>query len=129
MVIDTSAVIAILQGEPERHRFLESLDEAAFRLMSVATHVETSMVVDARRGADGLRILDRFVERIGIELVPVDVDQGRAARDAFSRYGKGRHPARLNFGDCFSYALARTRDEPLLCKGDDFAHTDVALVR
>jgi len=128
MVIDTSAVIAILQDEPEHRRFVEALDAAASRLMSVATHVETSMVVEARRGADGLRILDRFVERIGIELVPVDVSQGRAARDAFGRYGKGRHPARLNYGDCFSYALARTKDEPLLCKGDDFTHTDLVLV-
>lgn len=128
MVIDTSAVIAILHDEPEGKSFLDALEGAASRLMSVATFVETSMVVEARRGAQGLRLFDRLAQRLAIELVPVDVEQGRAARDAFSRYGRGRHPARLNLGDCFTYALASVANEPVLCKGDDFAQTDIAVV-
>jgi ribonuclease VapC len=96
--------------------------------MSVATFVEVSIVIESRHGAAGLRQLDRFVDRAGIELVSVDVEQGRVARDAFGRFGKGRHPAGLNFGDCLAYALARVRGESLLYKGDDFLHTDVAAI-
>jgi ribonuclease VapC len=126
MVIDTSALLAILQDEPERRSFNESIESADSRVMSVATFVEVSIVVESRYGAEGLRDLDLFTERAGIELVPVDVEQARVARAAFSRFGKGRHPAALNFGDCFSYALARVRSEPLLAKGEDFSRTDVA---
>lgn len=93
--------------------------------MSVATFVETSIVIESRYGAEGLRDLDLLLERAGLELVPVDVEQARAARAAYSRYGKGRHPAALNFGDCFSYALARVLGEPLLFKGGDFSQTDL----
>jgi ribonuclease VapC len=125
MVVDTSAVLAILQDEPERRSFNEALESADSRLMSVATFVETSILVESRYGAEGLRDLDRLVERAGIELVPVDAEQARAAREAWSRFGKGRHAAALNFGDCFSYALARVLGEPLLCKGGDFSLTDV----
>lgn len=125
MVVDTSAVLAILQDEPERRSFNEALESADARLMSVATFVETSILVESRYGAEGLRDLDRLVERAGIELVPVDADQARAAREAWSRFGKGRHAAALNFGDCFSYALARVLGEPLLYKGGDFSQTDV----
>ena len=126
MVIDTSALLAILQDEPERRSFNEAIEAAESRVMSVANYVEVSIVVESRHGAEGLRELDRFVDRAGIELVGVDVGQGKIARDAFSRFGKGRHPAALNFGDCFAYALARILAQPLLFKGDDFSKTDLA---
>ncbi len=125
MVVDTSALLAILQDEPERRTFNEALESADSRLMSVATLVEVSIIIESRYGAEGLRDLDLLLERAGIELVPVDVEQARAARAAYSRFGKGRHPAALNFGDCFSYALARVLGEPLLFKGDDFSRTDL----
>ena len=125
MVVDTSALLAILQDEPERRSFNEALESADSRLMSVATLVEISIIIESRYGAEGLRDLDLLIERAGIELVSVDVEQARAARSAYSRFGKGRHPAALNFGDCFSYALARVLGEPLLFKGDDFSQTDL----
>jgi ribonuclease VapC len=128
MVIDTSALVAILQREPERRRFIEAIEAADRRSMSVATFVEISIVIEARHGAEGLRDLDHFIHRAGIELVAVDIEQGTTARGAFSRFGKGRHLAGLNYGDCFSYALAISRGEPLLFKGDDFLHTGVATV-
>lgn len=125
MVIDTSALLAILQDEPERRTFNEAIEAAPTCTVSVATWVETSIVIESRHGAEGLQDLDHFVERAGIEIVPLERDQGRTARRAFSRFGKGRHPAGLNYGDCFSYALATDRAEPLLFKGDDFSKTDV----
>ena len=85
-------------------------------------------LIDARHGAEGLRDLDHFIGRAGIELVPVDAEHGKVACSAFSRFGKGRHRAGLNFGDCFPYALAISTGEPLLCQGDDFVHTDVTMV-
>ena len=128
MVIDTSALAAILQREPERRALIEAIESADARLMSVATFVEISIVIETRHGAEGLRDLDHFIDRAGIDLVPVDAEHGKLACSAFSRFGKGRHRAGLNFGDCFSYALAILTGEPLLFKGDDFAHTDVTLV-
>lgn len=128
MVIDTSALVTILQGEPERRQFIEAIEAADTRLMSVATFVEISIVIEARHGAEGVRDLDHFINRAGIELVAVDAEQGVTARGAFGRFGKGRHPAGLNYGDCFAYALAILRGEPLLFKGGDFGHTDVAIV-
>jgi len=128
MVIDTSAILAILQGEPERRRYLESIEDADSAAMSVASFVECSIVIESRYGAQGLHDLDLFLSRAGIELIPVDEEQGQIARSAFSRFGKGRHRAGLNYGDCFSYAAAINRAEPLLAKGDDFVHTDVACV-
>jgi len=128
MVIDTSAVLAVLQNEPERRAFNEAIEAAERRAMSTATFVETSIVIEARYGADGLRDLDLFIAKAGIDLVPVDVEQANAARRAFSEYGRGRHPAGLNYGDCFSYALAKVLGAPLLFKGDDFVRTDVAPV-
>jgi ribonuclease VapC len=128
MVLDTSALVAILQREPERRGFLEAIEAADVVRVSVATFVETSIVIESRYGALGVRDFDRFVARAGIELVPLDIEQGEVARGAFNRFGKGRHRAALNYGDCFSYALATVFAEPLLFKGDDFAHTDVAMV-
>ncbi len=95
--------------------------------MSVATFVEISIVIEARHGAEGLRDLDHFISRAAIELVAVDPEQGKMARSAFNRFGKGRHRAGLNYGDCFSYALAMLMGEPLLFKGDDFVHTDLVM--
>ena len=125
MVIDTSALLAILQNEPERRHFNESIEAADSRMMSVATFVVISIVIDSRYGAEGLRDLDLFIDRAGIEFAPVDMEQARVACAAFHRFGKGRHPAALNYGDCFSYALAQVLGEPLLYKGDDFSRTDV----
>lgn len=128
MIIDTSALVAILEGEPEGRTFIEAIEAADSRRISVATFVEISIIIEARHGAEGLSDLDRFAALAGIELVPVDAEQGQVARSAFSRFGKGRHRAGLNYGDCFSYALATVLGEPLLCKGDDFPHTDVTVV-
>lgn len=128
MVIDTSAVLAILQGEPERRRFVEAIEAADAARMSVASFVESSIVIESRYGAEGLRDLDRFLSRARIELIPVEAEQGQLARSAFSRFGKGRHRAGLNFGDCFAYAAAMALGEPLLSKGDDFIHTDLPLL-
>lgn len=128
MVIDTSALVAILTGEPESRRFIEMIEAAEARLISAATFVEISMVIESRHGAEGLRALDLFLARAEAEVAPVDIEQAQGARRAFSRFGKGRHRAALNFGDCFSYALASSRNEPLLFKGDDFVHTDLSPV-
>ena len=128
MVIDTSALVAILYGEAERRLFIEAIEAADVRLLSVATFVEICIVIEARHGAEGVRDLDHFIARAGIELLPLDAEVGKLACGAFSRFGKGRHRAGLNYGDCFSYALAISTGEPLLFKGDDFAHTDVPIV-
>ena len=125
MVIDTSAILAILQREPERRAFLEAIEAADAARLSVANLVETSLVIESRYGSDGVRDLDRFISRAGIEIISADREQGQLARSAFSRFGKGRHRAGLNFGDCFAYAAAMSLGEPLLCKGDDFTRTDV----
>ena len=128
MVIDTSAFLAILQDEPDRHSFTEAIAAAGVRRTSAATFLETSMVLESRHGADGVRALDLLFESAGIEVVAVDIAQAKIARRAFADFGKGRHPAGLNYGDCFAYALARHLGEPLLCKGGDFSRTDLALV-
>ena len=126
MVIDTSALLAILLDEPERRAFNEALEAAETRSMSAATLVEASIVIESRFGADGLRDLDLFLDRAGIEIVDVNLEQAHRARRAFSRFGKGRHAAGLNYGDCFAYALAMVLGEPLLFKGEDFPKTDVS---
>jgi len=125
MVLDTSAVLAILQNEPERRKFNEAIEAAEARLLSTASFVESSMILESRYGADGVRDLDLFVAKAKISLAPVDEDQAHLAREAFRKFGKGRHPAGLNFGDCFSYALARSLEDTLLFKGNDFSRTDV----
>lgn len=125
MVIDTSALIAILRAEPESQSLAHALEAADARHLSAVSYVEASMVIDARQGAEGLRRLDRLIAAAGIEIVPVDRAQAEAARDGWRRFGKGRHPAGLNLGDCFAYALAQERHEPLLFKGEDFSRTDV----
>ena len=126
MVIDSSALAAILLAEPERRPFIEAIETADARLLSVANWLKISIVIEARHAAEGARDLQRFTESAGIEIVPVDLKQGRLARDAWVRFGKGRHRAGLNYGDCFAYALAKQRGRALLFKGDDFSHTDIA---
>jgi ribonuclease VapC len=128
MVIDTSALVAILTAEADARRLIETLDSTESRLLSAANLVEVSIVIESRFGPEGVRDLDLFLARADIEIVPVDAEQATVARHAYSRFGKGRHPANLNYGDCFAYALAITRNEPLLFKGEDFAQTDVGTV-
>jgi ribonuclease VapC len=125
MVIDTSALLAILQNEPERRIFNEAIEAAETRLLSASSFVESSMIVESRYGADGIRDLDLFIAKAQLELVAVDVEQAHIARQAFREFGKGRHPAGLNFGDCFSYALARSHTESLLYKGADLGRCDI----
>jgi ribonuclease VapC len=125
MVLDTSALLAILFDEPERRSFNEAIEAAGDRLLSVATLVESSIVLEVRYGAEGVRDLDEFLRAAGIAVVPVDAGQGQLAMQAYRRYGKGRHAAGLNFGDCFAYALAKSVNQPLLYKGTDFSKTDI----
>jgi ribonuclease VapC len=124
MVIDTSAVLAIFLAEPERQKFLELIREDGSRLISAANALETAIVLETRRGIAAGREFDLFLHRLGIEIVSVDGDQVEVARAGWRRFGKGRHPASLNFGDCFAYALSKTSGEPLLANGNDFPKTD-----
>lgn len=128
MVVDTSALIALLGMEAEAARVAAALESEATRLISAAAVVETGLVIESRYGAQGGRELDLLIAKAELSIQPVTAEQAEVAREAWRRYGKGRHPAGLNFGDCFSYALARTSGEPLLFKGDDFIHTDITAV-
>ena len=128
MVIDTSALVAIFLGEPERKSFLEYIIQAEKKLLSAGNALETGIVLEARRGEAAGREFDLFVVRANIEVVPVDAEQAEIARSAWRKYGKGRHAAGLNFGDCFAYALAKSSGQKLLAKGEDFRFTDVELV-
>lgn len=125
MVIDSSAILAILLEESDADRFAEAIEQGAPRLMSTATLLEASIAIETRKGEAGGRELDLFVYRAEIEIVPVDSEQAEIARIAWRQYGKGRHPAGLNYGDCFSYALAKVSGAPLLFKGLDFSRTDL----
>jgi ribonuclease VapC len=126
MVIDTSAVVAILFGEPEAATFPEAIEQDPVRLMSAASVLEAAILVESELGDPGARELDLLLYQAGITIVPFAPDHLAAARHAFRVFGKGRHAAALNFGDCFSYALSRSTAEPLLFKRDDFPRTDVA---
>lgn len=128
MVIDTSALVAIFLGEPERKRFLEHILQAETKMISAANALETGIVLEARRGETAGREFDLFIVRAKLELVPVDAEQVEIARSAWRKYGKGRHAAGLNFGDCFAYALTKFSEQKLLAKGEDFRFTDVELV-
>jgi ribonuclease VapC len=125
MVIDTSAIVAILFGEPEARAFAHAIDRDPMRLMSAVSVLEATMVVESELGEAGGRELDLLLHRAGIEVIGFPSERLDAARHALRAYGRGRHPAGLNFGDCFSYALAKSTGQPLLFKGDDFARTDV----
>jgi ribonuclease VapC len=129
MVIDTSALVAIFFGEPERQAFLDAITTAGSRLVSAANILETGIVLEGRHGEAAGREFDLFVVRANLKIVPVDAEQIDLARSAWRKYGKGRHSAALNFGDCFSYALAKFSGEPLLAKGADFALTDISIHR
>lgn len=125
MVIDTSAVIAILLAEPPAPQLARALEAGAPRLLSAATLLEASIVIETRKGEAGGRELDLLIYRAALEIVAVDGDQAEIARTAWRRFGKGRHRAGLNYGDCFAYALAKSRALPLLFCGDDFVYTDL----
>lgn len=126
MIVDTSALLAVLLGEPERGPFVEALTSAGQAQISAASYLELAIVIDRPRQPVLSRRLDEAIEQLGIEVVPVTAAQARIARQAYRDFGRGSgHPAQLNFGDCFSYALAVDTREPLLWKGDDFGHTDV----
>ena len=125
MVIDSSALIAILRREPEEQAFRSAIKLASTRLLSASTRVETGIVALGLAGEVGLEQVDALLDTLRVETVPLSADHARLAIDAFRHFGKGRHPAGLNFGDCFSYALAKATGEPLLFKGDDFSQTDI----
>lgn len=125
MVVDSSALLAIMFFEPEAQRFTKLIQASRIALVSVANFLEASILIESRRGIDKRNLFDAFVHGSGISLQAVTRGQVLIARDAYRRFGRGHHPAGLNFGDCFAYALAKERDLPLLFKGDDFAQTDL----
>jgi ribonuclease VapC len=128
IVIDSSALIAIVLGEPEERAFTESIETVGHSVVSAPTFVETSNVLEGRYGAAGRTQFEAAMRRFagtGLNVVSFDEDMAELAREGFRRYGKGRHPAALNFGDCFAYALAKALDAPLLFKGTDFGSTDL----
>lgn len=128
MVVDTSAIMAVLLGEDDADRIIDVLASTDQLFISVATAVEIDIVQFAKNGDQGLRELDLLMSEILPDIVPVTAHQARFASEAFQRYGRGQHPARLNFGDCFSYALAKETSLPLLFKGKDFSLTDLRAV-
>ena len=125
MIVDTSALIAILLGEAEAEAFKRLLMTTRHCRLSVVSLVEATIVIERRRGTDGRRALDELLVEAEIELMPVTAEQAESARRAWRRFGKGNRPAGLNFGDCFAYEVAQTRGCPLLYVGTDFARTDI----
>jgi ribonuclease VapC len=128
VIVDSSALIAILQGEPEAERLSRALARSHACLMSAANWLETSMIIFQRYGYGGIEDLDALTGKYGLTRRAVSPIQAEIAREAFIRFGKGFHPAKLNFGDCFAYALAKEINQPLLFKGDDFSQTDITAV-
>jgi ribonuclease VapC len=128
VVLDTSALIAVLGMEPEAERLAAAIEADPIRLVLAATVVEAGIVIEARYGADGGRELDLLVAKAAFQVEAVTLEHACLAREAWRRFGKGQHPAALNLGDCFSYALAKSSGEPLLFKGTDFSQTDVLAV-
>ena len=124
MVVDTSALVAILLQEEDAQAYADAIAAAATAALSAASYVELA-IVSLSRGARGRAELEAMLADAVIDIVPVTLDQARIAAGAYERYGKGRHAAALNFGDCFAYALAKSRGEPLLFKGSDFGLTDI----
>ena len=130
MVIDTSALLAILFDEEDASLYARAIAEGAVRYLSAASWLEASIVIEARYGLPGGQALDQLVQTAEIHIEPVTFEQIKVAREAYRRFGKGRgHAAGLNYGDCFAYALAKIMGEPLLFKGDDFRYTDIGSVR
>lgn len=128
MIVDSSAIIAILLKEPDHEVILDHLEGAVYAGIGAPTLVEASLVLCARLGHVGQSLVARFVQEAELDVIEFTADHWTAGVDAFLRYGKGRHPAGLNFGDCMAYAVSRVNQEPLLCKGDDFPATDLDLV-
>ncbi|HEX3675413.1 MAG TPA: type II toxin-antitoxin system VapC family toxin [Rhizomicrobium sp.] len=127
MILDSSAIIAILQQEHDAENFADAIDAAATRRISAATYLEAAIVIDSKRQPAASLKLDDLLQRTSTAVVAVDEAQARIAREAYRKFGKGSgHKAKLNFGDCLAYALAKATGEPLLYKGRDFSHTDVA---
>ncbi|CCG03066.1 type II toxin-antitoxin system VapC family toxin [Blastococcus saxobsidens] len=125
MIVDASALIAIIRDEPDAEAFIDALAADTAPQMSAANYLEAAIVVDATRDPVARRRFDELLQVMSLEIVPVSVDQAHVARSAYRDFGKGSgHAARLNFGDCFAYALAMESGKPLLFKGDDFGHTD-----
>lgn len=125
MIIDASAVLAILLAEADAERYAEAIHAADACRMSAANFLEAAIIIDNRVGTTAGRQLDNLLGRANIGIEPVTAAQARLARQAYLEFGKGNHPAALNFGDCFAYALAKAAGEPLLFKGEDFSRTDV----
>ena len=126
MIVDTSALIAILRAEPDAATYASAIEQADTRSISAANYLEAAVVIDSARDPIASRRFDDLVHAAGLTIEPVTVDQIRIAHEAYRDFGRGSgHPARLNFGDCFAYALARAKGESLLFKGDDFGHTDI----
>lgn len=129
LVVDTSAAVAVILSEPGGNELAGHLEDALTRMMPAAIRVELGIVIEARLGPAGQDVVDRFLRDAKIDIVPVDADLAARAMSGWRRYGKGRHPAGLNFGDCFTYALAERTGRPVLCTGDDFAATDITVIR
>ncbi len=128
MIIDSSALVAILANEPDAERYIQAISQAQVCRISAATFVEISIVLEAQHGPDVLRQCDALLRRASVIIEAVTLEQAQIARQAFLDFGKGRHPAGLNFGDCFAYALAKATGEALLFKGGDFGKTDIKSV-
>jgi len=127
MIVDTSALVSILDQEAEAERLARAIAAASERMLSAANLVETGIVMQVRRGDEADRDLDLLLAKLKIDIIPVSGKQANLARRAFQHYGRGRHPAKLNFGDCFAYALAKDSSAPLLFKGKDFSQTDIMI--
>jgi ribonuclease VapC len=127
MIIDTSALVSILDQEAEAERLVRAIAADSERMLSAANLVETGIVMQVRRGDEAARDLDLLLVKLKIDIIPVSGKQANLAHKAFQHYGRGRHPAKLNFGDCFAYALAKDSSAPLLFKGSDFSQTDIMI--
>jgi ribonuclease VapC len=125
VILDTSALAAIFFGEPEASQFIQIIHDTDRCRISVANFVQLSMVIERQIGAEAGLQCDAFLPKAGVIIEPITIEHGQLARQAFRDFGKGRHPAGLNFGDCFAYALAKATGEPLLFKGGDFSKTDI----
>ena len=129
MILDSSAIVAILRNEPDRPVLVQAMEDHLVRRISAANYLEVCILTDSNKNPTLSRELDDFFVNSEVVIEPVTAEQARIAREAYRDFGKGSgHPAKLNFGDCFAYALAKSKREPLLCKGDDFVHTDVKTI-
>lgn len=128
MILDTSAIVAILFNEPERDALLEAISSSASPAISAASVMEASIVLIRQFGPTGQAALTNLLSELGVNVISFDMDQALMAMEGFDRFGKGRHPAKLNLGDCFVYGLAKSKNLPILCKGNEFSQTDASTV-